>query len=64
MTGYDLDNPLRLDSCDRCGATNWRECICDCNRPYRQPTAAELEAARRTRLTRAELASECSGGSQ
>lgn len=62
MTGYDLDHPLKLDSCDRCGAANWRECMCDCSRPYRQPTPAELESARRTRLTRAELAAEAADG--
>jgi formylglycine-generating enzyme required for sulfatase activity len=58
VNGYDLDNPLRVDCCDVCDAVNWRECICDPTRPRRKPTEAELERARRARLTRSELASE------
>ena len=54
MNGYDFDNPLRVDDCERCGAIDWRDCICDPSRPNRQPTAAEIEAARARRLTRAE----------
>ncbi len=53
---YDLDNPLKVDDCERCGAIDWRACICDSSRPNRQPTAAEIERARTERLTRAEQA--------
>jgi hypothetical protein len=62
MMAYDLDHPLQLDSCDRCAAPNWRECICDAARPYRQPTDVEIERARRSRLTRAELATGAENG--
>jgi hypothetical protein len=58
MDGYDLDNPLRLDNCDRCDAVYWRDCICDSSRPNHQPTAAEIERSRQQRLTRAERAGE------
>ncbi|MEO7033100.1 MAG: hypothetical protein ABI548_04615 [Polyangiaceae bacterium] len=58
MNAYDLDNPLRVDNCDRCGALNWRECICDSSRPFRQPTQIEIERARDERLTLAELSAE------
>jgi hypothetical protein len=54
MNGFDLGNPLRLDSCDRCGAVDWRACICDAARPRRQPTPEEIERAREARLTRVE----------
>lgn len=54
MLGYDLDHPLHVDGCDRCAAPHWSQCICDPGRPNRQPTAAEIEAARQRRLTRAE----------
>jgi hypothetical protein len=56
MDAFDLDNPLRVDDCQRCGATHWRDCICDSRYPNRQPTAAEIETARQARLTRAERA--------
>ena len=54
MTGEDLDHPLPLDGCERCGAIDWVDCICSAARPFRQPTSAEIEAAREARLTRAE----------
>jgi hypothetical protein len=51
-----LDHPfaaLADHGCDRC-AEPWWSCICDPRRPYRQPTAAEVERARERRLARAE----------
>jgi hypothetical protein len=54
LSSYDLDQPLRVDDCVRCGAIDWRDCSCDPSRPNRQPTPAELEAARQARLTRTE----------
>jgi hypothetical protein len=54
MMGVDLDHPLPIDDCPRCGAVHWRDCCCDPRRPQRVPTPDEVEAARRERLTRAE----------
>jgi len=53
-----LDNPMRVDGCDLCDAVDWRDCCCDPTRPRRLPTEAEIEQARRARLSRAELDSE------
>lgn len=56
MTGEDLDNPLRVDDCPRCGAVHWRDCVCSPTKhSVRPPTPAEVEAARRSRLTRSEV---------
>jgi hypothetical protein len=55
MDAFDLDNPLRFDDCERCGAIDWRDCICDPRRPNRQPTPAEIERKRQSRLARAEF---------
>lgn len=41
------------DECQRCGL-EWWGCICDPSRPNRQPTEAEIHAAREARLVRAE----------
>lgn len=49
-----FESPLRTDDCERCGAIDWRDCVCDPARPYRTPTPAEIERAREARLTRAE----------
>jgi hypothetical protein len=54
LSGEDLDNPLRVDDCEECGAVHWRDCVCDPSRPRRRPSLAELDAARRERLTRSE----------
>jgi hypothetical protein len=54
MMGVDLDSPLRVDDCERCGAVDWRDCVCDASRPHRQPTPDELELAREERLSLAE----------
>lgn len=56
MTAYDLDNPLRVDNCDGCGAIHWRDCVCSPTeeRAVPSPTPAAVEASRRERLTRAE----------
>lgn len=54
MTAEDLENPLRVDDCARCGAVHWRDCICDPSRPHQVPTPDELEAARDERLSQAE----------
>jgi hypothetical protein len=56
MNGFDLENPLRVDNCEQCGAVHWRDCICSPDRPFRQPTQAELEAGREERLARPERA--------
>jgi hypothetical protein len=56
VNGYDLDNPLRVDNCDRCGAIHWRDCRCDPTHPRTPPTPEQIEAARRERLARAERA--------
>lgn len=56
----DLGDPLRADFCDLCGLT-W-PCLCDPAHPRTRPTEAELEAARRSRLARAELEREQKGG--
>jgi hypothetical protein len=45
---FDLDNPLPVDDCMRC-SLEWWKCICDTRRPNRQPTAPEIEAARKAR---------------
>lgn len=50
------DKP-EADICLMCGLEGWG-CICDPTRPRRRATEADLEQARRTRLTRAELAAE------
>ena len=54
MNAIDLNNPLRVDDCDVCGAIHWRDCVCDPTRPFRQPTEAEIEAGREERLSRLE----------
>jgi hypothetical protein len=56
MNGFDLENPLRVDNCEQCGAIHWRDCVCDPTRPLRQPTEAELEVGREERLSRLERA--------
>lgn len=53
MSGFDLDNPLAVDDCLRCGFVGF-DCICASRRPGWQPTGAEIERARQQRLTRAE----------
>jgi hypothetical protein len=55
VNGFDLDNPLRVDDCERCGAVHWRDCVCDPDQVHRQPTHAEIERARASLLTRAEI---------
>jgi hypothetical protein len=54
ITPEDLDEPLRFDDCQACGAIDWADCICSPDRPFRQPTQAELERARQERLVAAE----------
>jgi hypothetical protein len=54
LQAYDLDHPLAVDTCDRCSLEIW-SCICNPRQPNRQPTLAEIEAARAQRLTRREL---------
>ena len=51
---YDLDNPLRIDNCETCGALNWRECVCDPSAPRPKPTLEQIERSRDARLSRAE----------
>ncbi|MEO8905515.1 MAG: hypothetical protein ABI488_23610 [Polyangiaceae bacterium] len=51
---FDLDNPLRVDDCERCGSVHWRDCICDPSLQRGTPTDAEIEKGRAERLTRAE----------
>jgi len=34
---YDLDNPLPVDDCERCGAEHWSKCRCDAGHPNRLP---------------------------
>jgi hypothetical protein len=53
VNGFDLDHPLNVDECLRCGFVGF-ECICDPSRPARQPTAFEIERARQSRLTKSE----------
>jgi hypothetical protein len=55
MTDEDLDNPLRVDNCEMCGAVHWADCVCSPESPHRVPTDQEIEAARKARLVRAEL---------
>lgn len=52
---FDLDNPLRLDNCEVCGAIHWRDCVCDLSAPRSAPTPRAVERARSLRLVRAEL---------
>ena len=47
------EDRIDLDGCVRC-AEPWWSCLCDASRPYRQPSAAELELARVERLSRHE----------
>lgn len=54
MLAEDYESPLPADGCARCSEP-WVTCLCDPARPFRQPTEAELEAARDERLTRHEL---------
>lgn len=50
----DLDRPpLGDDECAGCGLETW-SCVCRPDRPFRQPTPAELERARQERLVAAE----------
>lgn len=44
---------LEEDGCPRCSEP-WPTCLCDPSRPFRQPTEAEIVAARERRLARAE----------
>jgi len=52
----DLDHPLRLDDCERCGAVDWRDCVCDPCAPRTAPTPTAIQRSRALRLVRAELA--------
>jgi len=52
---FDLDNPLRLDDCEVCGAVDWRDCACDPTTPRASPTPAAVERSRASRLVQAEL---------
>lgn len=54
MMAEDLDSPLRVDDCERCGAIHWRDCVCTPARTRPAPSAAELELAREERLSRHE----------
>jgi len=60
MTGYWPPEKVESDVCLLCGLEGWG-CVCDPARPRRKPSDAEVEAARRSRMTRAELASERRG---
>jgi hypothetical protein len=53
MTGHDLDHPLRLDNCQKCGVVHWRDCVCTPG-VRREPTAEEIETGREERLSLAE----------
>jgi hypothetical protein len=53
LNAFDLDNPLRVDDCEACGAISWRDCTCVPG-ARRAPTEAEIEAAREERLSRLE----------
>lgn len=53
---YELDNPLRVDDCEICGAIHWRDCVCQPGAPVADPPLDRLERARDERLTRAERA--------
>ncbi|MGC4088409.1 MAG: hypothetical protein QM756_11035 [Polyangiaceae bacterium] len=35
MNVFDLENPLRVDNCELCGAVHWRDCVCDPNQSRR-----------------------------
>ncbi|MEI9951636.1 MAG: hypothetical protein WDO74_22315 [Pseudomonadota bacterium] len=52
---YDLDHPLRLDNCERCGAIDWRDCCCDPCAPRTAPTPQAVNQSRALRLLRAEV---------
>lgn len=54
ITPEDLDTPLRVDDCERCGAIHWRDCVCDPSRPRFVPTPKQVEESRDERLTKAE----------
>jgi hypothetical protein len=60
--GFDLENPLRVDNCEICGAVCWRDCVCNPNTPRSAPTPEAVERARALRLMRAELEPELYGG--
>jgi len=52
---FDLENPLRLDDCEVCGAVHWRDCTCDPTAQRASPTPAAVERSRASRLVQAEL---------
>jgi hypothetical protein len=54
VNGFDLDNPLRVDDCEVCGAIHWRDCVCSPGSARREPTDLEIELARDGRLSRPE----------
>ena len=52
---HDLDNPLRCDDCEQCGAIHWRDCVCDPCAPRTAPTPQAVQRSRDLRLVRAEI---------
>ena len=51
---FDLENPLRVDNCEVCGAIHWRDCCCDPCAQRAAPTPAAIERSRALRLVRVE----------
>ena len=51
---FDLENPLRVDNCEQCGAIHWRDCCCDPS-SQSEPSSTKAHEARRARLMRHEL---------